>query len=204
MYVPVSLHHVDIRRFGFFDVKWGRLRGRASIMEHGILEERKRRSKNGEMILPDMTPEHVQQIYVRLRRNLERSAGRYPEAGDFFINEKEMRKLILQERRRLPRSENLPEWIILKLYGALALYGESIMLPVFWSLVAILGFTALKIVSFCLQTMEGKPYLDFLMESLMAFFQLRSEPGLDILERLISVPILGSLFIALKRKFERR
>jgi len=200
----VSLHYADLRRISFLDVKWGRLGDRASIMEHGILEERKRRSKDEEMILPDLTPEHVQQIYVRLRRNLERGAGRYPEAGDFFINEKEMRKLILQQGRRLPLAENLPEWIILKLYGALALYGESIMLPVFWSVVAILGFTALKIVSFRLQTTDAKPYLDFLMESVMAFFQMRSEPGLDILERLISVPILGSLFIVLKRKFERR
>jgi len=200
----ISLHYADIRRFSFLDVKWGRLRSRASIMEHGILEERKRRSKNEKSILPDLTPEHVQQIYVRLRRNLERGAGRYPEAGDFFINEKEVRTLILQEGRRWPPAENLPEWLILKVYGSLALYGESIMRPVFWTAVTIFGFAALKIVAFRLQTAGAKPFLDFLMESLMAFFQMRSEPGLDIIERLVSVPILGSLFIALKRKFERR
>jgi len=199
----VSLHHADIRRFSFLDVKWGRLGGRASIMEHGMLKEPKRLSKDAE-ILPDVAPEHVQHIYVRLRRNLERGAGRYPEAGDFFINEKEMRKLILQEGRRWPRLENLPEWVILKVYGGLALYGESIMRPIFWIAVTVFAFTTLKIVSFRLQTADAKPYLDFLMESVMAFFQMRSEPGLDALERLISVPILGSLFIALKRKFERR
>jgi len=169
-------------------------------MEHGILEERKQRSR----VLPDITPEHVQQIYVRLRRNLERSAGRYPEAGDFFINEKEMRTQILQERNKWPRLENLPEWFILKVYKWLALYGESIMLPVYWGLVAVIGLWPLRAFSFRLQTTDAKPYLDFLTESVMAFFQMRSELGLDILERLISVPILGSLFIALKRKFERR
>jgi len=180
------------------------LRGRASIMEHGILEERKRSSKNAEMILPDMTPEHVQQIYVRLRRNLERSAGRYPEAGDFFINEKKMRELILQEGRTWPRAGNLPEWLILKVYGWLALYGESIMRPVFWSVVTIVVLAALRMVSLNLQTIDVRRFLDFLMESVMVFFQMRSEPGLDGLERLISVPILGSLFIVLKREFERR
>jgi len=199
----VSLHYTDIRRFSFIDVKWGRLGGRASVMEHGILKEGKRDSTDAE-VLPQVSPEHVQQIYVRLRRNLERGAGRYPEAGDFFINEKEMRTLILQEGRRWPRLENLPEWGVLKVYGWLALYGESIMLPIYWSLVAVVGLWPLRALSFRLQTVDAKPYLNFLMESVMAFFQMRSEPGLDILERLISVPILGSLFIALKRKFERR
>jgi len=200
----VSLHNADVRRFNFLDVKWGRLGDRASIVEHAILEERKKLSADEKKGLPDITPEHIQQIYVRLRRNLERSAGRYPEAGDFFINEKEMRKLILQEKTGWPPARNLAEWIILKLYGWLALYGESIMRPIFWIVVTVFAFAALKIVFFRIQTTDAKPYLDFLMESVMAFFQMRSEPGLDILERLISVPILGSLFIALKRKFERR
>jgi len=196
----VSFYYTDIQRFSFLDVKWGRLGGRTSIIEHGILEERKQRSR----VLPDITPEHVQQIYVRLRRNLERGAGRYPEAGDFFINEKEMRKLILQEATGWPRLENMPEWFILKAYGSLARYGESIMLPIYWGLVIVVGLWPLRALSFRLQTTDAKPYFDFLMESVMAFFQMRSEPGLDILERLISIPILGSLFIAFKRKFERR
>jgi len=191
----VSLHYTDTRRFSFLDVKWGRIDGRASIMEHGILKKQKE---------PTITPEHVHQIYVGLRRNLEHGAGRYPEAGDFFINEKEMRKLILQERRRWPPAENLPEWLILKIYGGLALYGESIMRPIFWSVLVVFTFWLLRAFFFRLQLTDAKSYLDFLMESMMAFFQMRSEPGVDILERLISVPILGSLFIALKRKFERR
>ena len=38
-----------------------------------------------------------------------------------------------------------------------------------------------------------------------AFFQLRSPDfWADVLERMVSIPILGSLFIALKRKFERK
>jgi len=211
----VSLHYADIRRFSFFDVKWGRLGGRASVMEHGILEERKRRSKDAETILPDITPEHVHQIYVRLRRNLERGAGRYPEAGDFFINEKEMRKLILQEGHRWPPTGNFLEWLILKVYGWLALYGESLARPVAWSMVTVVVFALLKMVASNLQAIDfsfnlqmilklTKLFPDFLMKSMMAFFQMRSEPGLDILERLVSIPILGSLFIALKRKFERR
>ena len=196
----VSLHYADIQRFSFFDVKWGRLGERTSIVEHRILEERKQRSG----VLPEITPEHVHQIYVRLRRNLERGAGRYPEAGDFFINEKEMRKLILQEELGWPPARNLAEWIILKLYGWLALYGESIVRPIIWIVASVAVFAALRMVTSGLQTIDAKHFLDFLMESVMAFFQMRSEPGLDILERLISVPILGSLFIALKRKFERR
>jgi len=200
----VSLYYTDIRRFSFVDVEWGRLGGRAAIMEHGILDERKRRSKDEMMDLPEVTPEHVQQIYVILRRNLERSAGRYPEAGDFFINEKEMRKLILQEEPGWPPARNLAEWTILKLYGWLALYGESIVRPIIWIVVTVAVFAALRMVTSDLQTIDAKRFLEIMMESVMAFFQMRSEPGLDVLERLISVPILGSLFIALKRKFERR
>jgi len=211
----VSLYYTDIRRFSFVDVEWGRLGGRAAIMEHGIFDERKRRSKDEMMDLPEVTPEHVQQIYVMLRRNLERGAGRYPEAGDFFIDEKKMRELILQEGYRWPPAGNFLEWIVLKVYGWLALYGESLARPVVWSMVTVVVFALLKMVSSNLQAIDfsfnlqmilklTKLFPDFLMESVMAFFQMRSEPGLDILERLISVPILGSLFIALKRKFERR
>ena len=44
-----------------------------------------------------------------------------------------------------------------------------------------------------------------LVRSLASFFQLRSTTlWTDILERLVSIPILGVLFIALRRKLERR
>jgi hypothetical protein len=45
---------------------------------------------------------------------------------------------------------------------------------------------------------------DFLIDSLAAYFQFpRSEHSLDIVERITSAPILGTAFIAVRRKFER-
>ncbi|MFL6421353.1 MAG: hypothetical protein ACJ71P_18375 [Nitrososphaeraceae archaeon] len=47
--------------------------------------------------------------------------------------------------------------------------------------------------------------LDHIVDSLAAYFQFpRSGAyGLDTLERIISIPILGTAFIAIRRKFER-
>jgi len=47
--------------------------------------------------------------------------------------------------------------------------------------------------------------MDHIVDSLAAYFQFprSSAYGLDMLERIISIPILGTAFIAMRRKFER-
>jgi len=57
--------------------------------------------------------------------------------------------------------------------------------------------------------MPDPPTLDTLMDNLKTsteiFFQLRYDDSpLTLIERPVSIPILGSLYIALRRKLERR
>jgi hypothetical protein len=46
---------------------------------------------------------------------------------------------------------------------------------------------------------------DGFVDSFAAFFQFpRSESNIDTIERIVSIPILGVAFLALRRKFERK
>ncbi|MGC8949609.1 MAG: hypothetical protein ACP5OK_09780, partial [Thermoprotei archaeon] len=54
-------------------------------------------------------------------------------------------------------------------------------------------------------TLTIDSFLDSLKISTAVFFQIYFDSSwLTILERLISIPILGTLYIALRRKLERR
>jgi hypothetical protein len=101
------------------------------------------------------------------------------------------------------------------IYKYFALYGESALLPLFvWTPSIIFVFTLLRYVfeicsvefqgdAMSLQQSEctiGDPVID----SLASYFQFpKSQNALDTLERMISIPFLGTAFIALRRKFER-
>jgi len=190
----VSFLNADLERFNFQDVDWGTYEGRKAIIEEVLM------GKEGPF--RNITPQQVRRTYAGLRRNQE-MARRYAEAGDFFVGEMEMRRLELQGgRKHLPPLDRLPEWLILGFYRHLAMYGESILLPVYWAVIGILSFGLARVISTSGYGPEGVG--GALMDSLMAFFQMRSEPGIDVIERLVAVPILGSLFIAMSRKFKRR
>jgi uncharacterized protein YjbI with pentapeptide repeats len=113
--------------------------------------------------------------------------------------------------------------LLLEPYRILALYGESIRNPFLTSISVILVFTALRVVVPAVLSPSPVTYLssrwahgtaDILWavsriyahfeSSLLTFFQLRGNTSLDLWERLISAPILGLLFVALRRKLERR
>lgn len=190
----VSLLNADLQRFNFQDVEWGTYLGRKSIIEEVLMGE--------EGPFRDVTPQQVRQTYANVRRNQER-ALRYAEAGSFFVGEMEMRTLELKGGRKLvPPLQKLPEWLLLTIYRHLAMYGESIILPFYWSIIAIISFGLARI--FLASAYSAAGVGDAFMQSLMAFFQMRSEPGMDVIQRLVSIPILGSLFIAMSRKFKRR
>jgi uncharacterized protein YjbI with pentapeptide repeats len=188
----VSFRNAQVERFNFQNVEWSKLEGRRAIVEEALM---------GKPLFEYLTPQEVQEVYARLRANLEK-ALRYAEAGDFFVGEMEMRRLQLKGGRKLlPPLSNIPAWAVLNIYRLLALYGESLVWPVYWVILTIFLFGFVRML---IQPISGSQLGDFYMQSVMAFFQMRSEPGVDVVERLVSVPILGSLFIVLRRKFERR
>jgi hypothetical protein len=85
---------------------------------------------------------------------------------------------------------------------------ESAFLPlVVWTPVVIIIFAVARLHfgnGFSSNLNVGN-ILNELLNSFSAYFQIpRSDRALDIIERVISAPILGSGFIAIRRKFERR
>jgi uncharacterized protein YjbI with pentapeptide repeats len=137
----------------------------------------------------DLTLDNVLAVYRALRENYDYYL-RYDESGKFFVNEMRLKK----------RFSNPVEKIIMSAYELLCLYGESYTRTIIWILATISLFALAR-----LYMNAPIDSLDSLKISTAAFFQLYYNSDLlTFTERLISIPILGSLYISLKRKLERR
>jgi uncharacterized protein YjbI with pentapeptide repeats len=170
--------------------------------------------------------ETVAQIYWGLRHSYEKS-GRYAEAGDFYISEMEMRRLqIAPPQTRKEKGGKSTLWEIisrtilswgwwrrnllspLAIYKYLSFYGESYTLAGLWILGTIFLFTFLRTLLPPQLSPQGRPSPDILdnplTHSILALFQLRGEETIDNIERIIGAILTGNLFIALRRRLERR
>jgi hypothetical protein len=163
--------------------------------------------------------ERLARIYWGLRRNYERN-GRYAEAGDFYISEMEMRRLQIAppppKKGRRPTVWDIIRWTVLSwgwwrrnllsplaIYKYLSLYGESYVLASLWIFITVLLFTFLR-AHLPSQGGQSTGLLDNLARSIFALFQLRGEETIDNIERIIGAILAGNLFIALRRRLERR
>jgi uncharacterized protein YjbI with pentapeptide repeats len=200
----VSLLETDAKDMRFVNVSWGQKQMSGSF---NIL---KRTAIHDEMLLYEVPIARrnygaVARLYRELRHNYEQEL-RYPEAGDFYIGEMEMRRL--QTSRQHLRGWG---WLRRNLlspiawYRNLALYGESYLLAALWIIGTILFFAILP------RTFPGfivqDPTVDSLdnsfTRSVLAFFQLRSVSTLENMERILGAFLLGMLFITLRRRPER-
>ncbi len=143
----------------------------------------------------DLTLDNVLAVYRALRENHDYYL-KYDESGKFFINEMKLRK----------RFSKFGEKIVMSAYELFCLYGESFSRTILWMLATIPLFAIVRL------NFGGFPpvlSMDSLMDSLRistaVFFQLyHNNDWVTILERLLSITILGVFYIALKRKLERR
>ena len=160
----------------------------------------------------NLTLDNVLAVYRGLRENYDYYL-RYDESGKFFVNEMKLRK----------RFSGPLEKIVLWIYELLALYGESYTRPIAWTLITIFLFSLLRTLSIPplelnisqpplqlryvsnASTLNLNTFIYNLKTSMEIFFQLHYDDNpLTLIERLVSIPILGSLYIALRRKLERR
>ncbi len=150
----------------------------------------------------------VSQLYRRLRMSYEKKYM-FAEAGDFFIGEMEMRRknvavddkwlnpVILWYRRN---------FCILGIYKHLNDYGENYRRPILFGIILILSYPILiylysdGVNIYSLINNVYNLYPSDLKDSFASFFQISNR---YIIERVLSLPILGSFYIALKRRFER-
>ena len=95
---------------------------------------------------------------------------------------------------------------IINAYRLLCLYGESHIRPIVWALIVVLTSTVLRLLLHgnLGMLLDINTILGAVEDSVRAFFQMGGVTGIDLAERLLSIPILGVLMLSLRRKFERR
>jgi hypothetical protein len=192
--------NTDVTEVEFVDVKWARKNGRLVIKDEFLIKENFFSTPFSAVA----TYDSVAQLYRRLRRNYENNY-RFAEAGEFFIGEMEMLRLDVNKENKkksnivLRLKKNVS---FLGLYKHLSFYGESYIRPLIWAFIVIISYPMLMHWLFDASLPQSDDFLyTYLRTSAASFLQIDST---YIGERVIGVLLLGLLFIALKRKFERK
>lgn len=201
----VSFVYTDISRVNFGErIRWDK--NKKHIDE--------RRADKGEVPY-----EVVATVYRRLRQNLE-SKMRYTEAGRFFIAEMNVKRKNVKTKNRLLK------WLRTNIFSALAWYkhfsnyGESytriltwiMATPFLMALIEILFKTPPPTMTTPVNiqiTTENliqslTVYSQYLKRHTYAFFQLRTETTFELATRILSLLLMGQLYVALRRQFERK
>jgi|CXWL01.1.fsa_nt_gi uncharacterized protein YjbI with pentapeptide repeats len=167
----------------------------------------------------------VLSTYRNLRENYEFRLM-YEEAGQFFVREMDLKRKYYEDPNDNYNTKTRPFYYryfsLTSFYSYLSRYGESFKRTLFWVGLIFLASTvynwfypdlhtimknyslenldqASEMISSCL------PKLKITLErTLSSFFQIESNGLGDYLVRISSIPVLGALFIVLKRRFERR
>jgi len=187
-----SFLHIDVSKINIGEnVSWG--------SDRRIFDERRADLKER-----GVTYDVVATLYRRLRQNLE-SKMRYTEAGRFFIGEMECK------RKRVKIKSSVLRWMRTNILSALAWYkymsnyGESYSRVILWIL---LTPTVAAILTTMTQASHPNQFIAPLLQNLqnymLAFFQLKTDNAIELALRIISLLLMGQLYISLRRQFERR
>lgn len=166
----------------------------------------------------------VLSTYRNLRENYEFRLM-YEEAGNFFVKEMELKRNYSYDLNN--RTTKKKHWIkrnisMANCYNILSKYGEDFGRISFWLIVAF-GIS-LAIFFFCPdigtldidKTPEDIEYATKVSENLeyratlalervlKAFFQIEQNGWPGYMVRIASIPLLGMMFVVLRRRFERR
>ena len=177
---------------------WGGRDGFTLVDEESLLQTRE------EPILGDLLT-----TYRNLRENYEYRL-RYEEAGKFFVREMELKRNYVEVKGERYYTISRKNWInrnfsFIGFYYWLCAYGESYARPFLWSIPIL--FVSWMYWAGYMPFFHPSPILNVrkaIEQSVADFVQLKSDSGADIFFRILSAPILGTLFIAFRRKFERR
>jgi uncharacterized protein YjbI with pentapeptide repeats len=193
---PLDLSNVSFKGVNLDNVEFHNVRWR----EDKVLRFIKRNIIADELFMDELKNyQEVSRIYNQLRKNYEIHLH-FTEASHFFIGEMEAIRRSLWSKGIGGKLASIPYL----LYKYIALYGENVFLPlVLWTPTIIIGFAVWRmLVSNCY---DPQCMIDRVIDSIAAYFQVpRNALQQDIIERILAIPILGSAFIALRRRFERR
>lgn len=189
----VSFKGVELSNFEFHNVEWIQ---RRNLLKHRyILIDELLLKKNGNY-------DEVSNIYNQLRKNYETKLL-FNESSNFFIGEMEsIRNSLWKKNNSVYRLSALPYF----LYKIFALYGESIKLPLIWSFGIIMIIAVLDYVIY-----YNTDFISAMKNSAFNFLPIswtlpQNSTNLDLyyIEKSLSLLVFGSLFIALRRRFERK
>ena len=162
-------------------------------------------------------------VYRNLRENYEFQLM-YEEAGQFFIKEMELKRIYYQDRNN-NNTTKVKNWkryfSVTNCYNILCSYGESFKRVSAWSIAlfvsALLYFFIVSDISELAQnkSLRNADYVTEVTKNLFPRFEISLERTLgsffhiegrlaDYVVRVASLPILGTMFIVLRRRFERR
>ena len=157
------------------------------------------------------TYKFVAEIYRKLRLNYERDL-RFPEAGDFYIGEMEMRR----EDAKLKNDTIKIHYYLISLYKHFSNYGENYLRPLPWMLGISILFAFIYLFIYA-QIVSWNPlnfefadiswFWEYFEMSILIFIQMPPK-DLDMNLLIAFERILGVLFIALfvlsiRRKFKK-
>ncbi len=153
------------------------------------------------IIAKDLNYKSVLAEYRNLRLSIENNRT-YVEASELFKKEMELIK----------EKSGIFEKIIIWFYGKISNYGESIFMPFFWTIYVIFvtPFIVLDLNYMLGNFPQDYTYTNCLFDTLRAFFQLGIKDNDSLmynyewLIRIISLILLGNIFIAIKRRLERK
>ncbi|EHP86942.1 pentapeptide repeat-containing protein [Methanotorris formicicus] len=148
--------------------------------------------------------------YRNLRISIENNRT-YIEASDLYKMEMELIK---------EYSNNEFEKYIIKAYGAISDYGESISIPIFWFVILIFTTPFVLILFHCLNSLINIQIPNTILDFLLLYAEyLKSVLGskfyigdgktlmdtiIYCIYSILSIIILGNLYIALRRKLSRK
>jgi len=163
-------------------------------------------------------------VYRNLRENYEFQLM-YEEAGQFFVKEMELKRIYFQDSNDDNKTK-IKEWrryfSVTNCYNILSNYGESFKRVSLWSIalfssalvyffispdiIALNQSKPLGDIDYVVKLSEDPIYrLEISLERTFgSFFQISNVGLADYLVRISSLPILGTMFIVLRRRFERR
>lgn len=158
-------------------------------------------------------------VYRNLRENYEFQLM-YEEAGKFFVREMDLQRIYYQDKTGKITRKKIHQYISLSYcYKKLSNYGEDLNKIL---VCGVLLFLGTFVYFFCFPDIDGsktdlsdtyrsKISTDHwyraqitLERTFGAFFQINKDGIADYIVRIASLPILGMMFIALRRKYERR
>lgn len=134
----------------------------------------------------------------------------YEWAGNLFVQEMEIKRMYQNTNNDVKIRPWYWRWLSLTAwYGHLCTYGESLKRPVVGMLLVFVGFVLFFYIGEnCMNAgtckLESEQLIDAVTRTLSGLFQWSGHTLPDYVLRAISIPILGTIFVVLRRRFERR